>query len=136
MRISNKIFTWLIIIYMLTIIILSIAPINSNTQAGLNTTRVLSVRFDYLLHALLFVPWIMLIRWRWRDKRGVGFFLLVVGVGMLLAAVSEGIQYWLPYRAFNLVDLGANCFGIVLGALISGLWQKKATGQLFLERLK
>jgi glycopeptide antibiotics resistance protein len=117
MKLSKRTLTWLIIIYVLTIMALSAAMIN--TKAALNRTYVLSLRLDYLLHALQFVPWIILIRWRWKEKRGVGFFMLAFGTGLLLAVISEGVQFVLPYRSFNVFDLVANCTGLVFGGIIS-----------------
>lgn len=118
MKYNKQILTWLIFGYVLTILVFSIAMIN--TKTSLNKTYVLSLRSDYLLHALQFVPWMVLIYWRWREKRGVGFFALALGAGLVLTVISEGVQYWLPYRAFNLVDLLSNFVGVVVGALIVG----------------
>jgi glycopeptide antibiotics resistance protein len=36
-------------------------------------------------------------------------------VGVLFALSTEAIQYLLPYRAFNINDLLANGFGVILG---------------------
>lgn len=117
MKISNRILNWLIIVYVSIIMALSAAMIN--TKAALNRTYVLSLRLDYLLHALQFIPWMILICWRWREKKGAGFFMLALGVGLALASISEGAQFILPYRSFNIFDLMANCVGLVLGGVIS-----------------
>jgi len=117
MKLSIRTLTWLIISYVLTILALSTAMIN--TKVALNRAWVLHVRLDHLLHALLFIPWMVLLHWRWKEKRSVGFFMLALGVGFLLAGISEGAQYMLPYRSFNIFDLMANCVGLVLGGVIS-----------------
>jgi len=124
MIINKRILTWLIIVYVSTIMALSAAMIN--TKAALNRTYVLSLRLDYLLHALQFIPWMVLIRWRWKEKKSVGFFLLALGAGLALAAVSEVVQLVLPYRSFNSIDLLANCVGLVLGGIIS--WKMMRLG--------
>jgi glycopeptide antibiotics resistance protein len=124
MRIPNKVLSWLIISYVLIIMVLSVADVNSNKQVNLSSTWVLSIRSDYLLHALLFVPWMVLVRWRWKEKKGAWFFMKALGAGLLLAVISEGVQYWLPYRAFNLVDLGANWVGVVLGGIVSWMMMR------------
>ena len=114
---------WLIIAYVIAILILSIAPTNSNKHVDLSSTSILHIRSDYLLHALLFVPWMILIRFRCKKKKGIGFFIKTLAMGLLLAAVSEGVQFVLPYRSFNVVDLEANWLWVVIGAFISG-WER------------
>ncbi len=116
---------WLTIAYVLVIVFISIAPTNSHKQVDLSSTTFLSIRSDYLLHALLFAPWMTLIQIRWPKKKDIGFFIKVLAIGLLFAAVSEGVQLLLPYRSFNLVDLGANCLGVVAGAFISGLGKSR-----------
>jgi VanZ family protein len=119
MKLSIKALTWFLIGYVLTILALSVAVIN--TKVALNQSWVLHVRFDHLLHVLLFIPWMVLARWRWQGKKSFGFYFLALAAGLLLAMVSEGVQIILPYRSFNIVDLGANCVGVVLGGMIG--WQ-------------
>lgn len=122
MQLSIRILNWLIIAYVIAIVILSVAPTNSNKQVDLSSTQILSIRSDYLLHALLFVPWMMLIQLRWK-KKGIDFFIETLVAGIFLATLSEGVQFVLPYRSFNLVDLEANWLGVVAGAIFSG-WVK------------
>ncbi len=38
---------------------------------------------------------------------------------LLFAAATEWIQYYLPYRAFNINDLISNCLGIILGLILT-----------------
>jgi glycopeptide antibiotics resistance protein len=120
-----RIINWPIVAYAMAILILSVAPTNSIKQVDLGSTWVLSIRSDYLLHVLLFLPWMVLVSWRWREKRGAVFFVKALTAGLFLAVISEGVQYWLPYRQFNLVDLGANGVGLAIGALIAGLGRAK-----------
>jgi len=127
MNISKRIQTWIIIVYVSTIMALSAAMIN--TKAALNRTWVLHIRLDHLLHALLFIPWMVLLHWRWKEKRSVGFFMLALGAGFLLAVISEGAQLVLPYRAFNVMDLVANWVGVVVGGMVSG-WGRGAKRQV------
>lgn len=122
MKPEKRILAWLIIVYVLTVAILSVAPTNSGKTTGLGTTSVLNIRSDYLLHALLFIPWMALIHWRWNERTDISFYLKSLVAGLLLAAVSEGVQYWLPYRSFNVIDLGANWLGVVIGGMASIRW--------------
>jgi len=87
-------------------------PINS---AGENIT-ILRFRGDYFLHALMFVPWAFF-RPSFRFSNGTWLLL-----GLLFAAGSEGLQYLLPYRAYNVNVLLANALGILAGFLLSLLF--------------
>jgi glycopeptide antibiotics resistance protein len=60
----------------------------------------------------MLVPWMIFlpgIKNRWWE------WLLF---GILFAVFVEGIQYILPYRAFNVNDLVANIIGVVIGGII------------------
>lgn len=118
MKISNRVLNWAIIGYCSTISFLSVANINGS--GALNKTNVIGLRFDYLLHVLLMVPWMVLMRWRW-GKAGnrKTWFWISLTAGLVIAALSELVQWLLPYRAFNTMDFLANGFGIIIGALIA-----------------
>jgi VanZ family protein len=117
MKLSTKTLNWLIISYVLIVLAVSFAMIN--TKSTLNQTWVLHIRLDHLLHVILFIPWMVLVCWRWREKKDTWFFLLALWAGLLLAAFSEGVQYLLPYRSFNVFDLLSNFVGLVIGGVIS-----------------
>ena len=86
----------------------------------MNNSKVLGFRSDYLLHVLLFMPWMMLAKWRWEEIKGnIIFWFALVG-GIMFAVISEAIQIIVPGRTFNSIDMAANCLGIVVGALIAG----------------
>ena len=96
----------LFIAYVSVIILLMSLPLNSGE---LNNIFILRFRGDYFLHALLFLPWaffgLML------QKRKGSWMLS----GLLFAVCAEGIQYLLPYRAFNVNDVLANAIGVLAG---------------------
>jgi glycopeptide antibiotics resistance protein len=93
-------------IYLSTIVAIVIIPLNTGE---INNITILRFRGDYIVHALLFLPWAFFLpvfhtnKWLWL------FF------GLLFAAGSEGLQYFLPYRAWNVNDLLANSLGVCLG---------------------
>jgi len=105
-------------------------PIGSGTGVALNELEIGSVRADYLLHTVVFLPWMILV-WlylnaknisgRQRFNHAIRWFY----AGLFLAVFSEGIQYWLPYRAFNPLDLIFNVSGVVVGTVIF-VWSKGA----------
>jgi VanZ family protein len=104
--------------YLLTIILLVVLPVNDK-HSKINHTYILSIRLDYILHALMFCPWMFfyeLLRPFSFARRitKTGWFF----AGLFFAALSELLQYFTPYRALNVKDLLANCTGILLGAVI------------------
>jgi hypothetical protein len=95
--------------YLITVVLLMVLPLNSGE---INNIFVLHLRGDYLIHAALFLPWAFF-----------GFLLqkrtwLWMFVGFLFAVCAEGIQYFLPYRAFNVNDVLSNTIGILLSFLL------------------
>jgi len=45
-------------------------------------------------------------------------------LGIFFAATSEIIQYFLPYRAYNINDLMANSLGVLLSFVVWLVWIK------------
>lgn len=114
-------------LYVVLVIGLQVVPLGGGDGGGLNTITVGLLRADYLLHALLFMPWMALlfVRLRWGSKwrvewvrvgAGRAVAWMVLGIGLVVAA--EGIQYWIPYRGFNPMDALFNGLGVVLGAAV------------------
>jgi glycopeptide antibiotics resistance protein len=97
-------FKLLLYAYILTILALVALPLN--TASELNDITILRLRGDYLFHILMFLPWVFF----------SGVFnmkkIYWVLIGLLFAAGSEGLQYLLPWRAYNVNDLLANMMGV------------------------
>ena len=93
--------------YILVITALIALPLNTSSQ--LNNISILKLRGDYFFHIVMFLPWAFF----------SGVFKLKkiywVLIGLLFATGSEGLQYLLPWRAYNVNDLLANMLGILLG---------------------
>jgi glycopeptide antibiotics resistance protein len=112
------------ILYSAVLLLISVLRINAS--GALNTTTVIGFRADYLLHILLFVPFMPLARCGWsRVQRRTAWFWPACGAGLAMAAFLECLQWFLPYRTFNPLDLAANGGGIIVGALIAGLGRGK-----------
>ena len=79
----------------------------------LTHATVIHLRLDYLPHALMFMPLAPL--------RRLGFprhsLRLVIPAGLALAIGLEGVQYLLPYRAWNVNDAIGNGAGVLLSPL-------------------
>lgn len=105
----TKLFTnkWLFASYVTLIILLVTLPLNSS--GSLNNITIITFRGDYFFHALAFLPWVFF-KPAYNQKTPLWLFL-----GLLFAAGTEGLQYILPYRAFNVNDLIANIFGMFIG---------------------
>lgn len=93
--------------YIIAITALIALPLNTSSQ--LNNISILKLRGDYFFHIVMFLPWAFF----------SGVFKLKkiywVLIGLLFATGSEGLQYLLPWRAYNVNDLLANMLGILLG---------------------
>jgi VanZ family protein len=116
--------------YSFFLILLSILPINSS-GAIINHVFIVSIRLDYLLHCLVYIPLVVLLR----IDKGVDLLrspvkaIVWFGVLIIFAAVTEGVQYFLTYRVFNINDLIANSIGVMLGFILimlvnKTLWHK------------
>jgi glycopeptide antibiotics resistance protein len=96
--------------YVCVLVLLIILPINS-TSSKLNNTYVMHLRGDYWMHILVFLPWMLFKPLKTIKLKNRQWFL----IGILFAFLLEGLQYPLPYRAFNLNDAFANAIGVILG---------------------
>lgn len=111
-------------IYLLAIVLLVMLPINDK-GSKLNHTYLLTIRMDYICHALLFSPWMYCFRFFSRLQaagylhKAAWFFS-----GLCFSAAVELIQYFLPYRTLNVKDLVANGSGVVLGAIVMAISEK------------
>ena len=141
----------MIYLYILLVIVLHVIPTG---EKSLDTTVAGPLRADYLLHSLVFLPWMFLAGMWKRNTTGsaVGkqetadsgrftiapfsrlllasyslrFFLVWMGMGIALAIGAEAIQYWLPQRTYNPWDAVFNALGVVIGAvLVAGINLRK-----------
>lgn len=115
---QKKVRQGLFLFYLTMIILVSILPIN-NQDSSLNNTFIVYIRLDYLFHAVCFIPfaWLSIQSGMFNFRKSTGLFLLLL-CGFFLILFSEGIQYFLPWRAFNINDLLANFLGLAIGFLI------------------
>ncbi len=106
----------------------------------LNNNYLLNIRWDYLLHALVYIPLVPLImlnpptqRLRMGETTNnkqqtlnlkQGTFNIII-ISLIFSFSLEGVQYFLPYRAFNINDLVANGVGVILGLIIYAILKKK-----------
>lgn len=102
-------------VYVVALFAVSMLPINGKDSV-INNTYVLSeIRLDYFMHSILLIPWMLLRLFyaKTSPKELIQWFL----IGIVLAILAEGVQYFLPYRTYNVIDLVANLLGVFLGTL-------------------
>ena len=76
---------------------------------------VFGLRLDHLLHASVYLPcafYLMDFGFLGRLRHAPWLF------GLLVAAVTESVQFLLPYRGFDINDLVANFLGVTVGWLV------------------
>lgn len=98
-------------LYILVLILLSILPLGSPVMHFDNFN--FELRLDYIIHCLLYTPWIFLAANSTKMK-----MISVIIFGVLIGLFTEMIQYFLSYRSFNINDLFANVLGILLGLIL------------------
>ena len=102
--------------YLVVLIGISVIPIGNSGYLS-SVTVVDLLRLDYLLHALVFIPLASLWRLGFPDH---SWWLVITG-GIDLASCCEWIQFWLPYRGYNINDLAGNIAGVMLGFIVAML---------------
>jgi VanZ family protein len=113
-------------IYVGIIAFLTLLPLN-DSESAMNHTFVVHIRLDYLLHCLIYLPFVTVMMGT-ANRSGNPRLIPALIFGLVIATVSEGIQYWIPYRSYNINDLIANYMGITGGAIIPFTIPKSITG--------
>ena len=115
-------------IYFLFLIMAAVLPLNSGSFV-LNNHYTLDLRWDYLLHAIVYIPLPVLLglslnrgapeKPNERINKSRSRLLVRVPLYSLIAStLLEGLQLIIPYRAFNINDLIANGVGAMLGVIL------------------
>lgn len=105
---------WLLV---LSVGLITIASVIPHGSAATLTVPVVSVDLDKIVHFLGFACLLLLAFAASKHLsfwQGVRALVYVVMFG----AVIEIVQYFIPYRTFNPVDIFANLCGVVFGALL------------------
>lgn len=112
--ICYRVLAW---VYVISILLLTILPLNS-TSTSLSDSSVLSFKMEHILHALVYLPSVFIfyglfasVEHRYKYPK-----LFSVLLAVLFAFFTEGIQYFLSYRAFSANDLMANFTGVLSGS--------------------
>ena len=116
---TQKQWKMVFIIYSSILFLLAVLPINSSGSV-LNNTYIISVRLDYLIHFIIYFFWMFLLKQLTHLSLvdSLSRVLIYLLLGLAFAAWTESIQYFLPYRAFNINDLIANGLGVTAGLIL------------------
>ena len=83
--------------YLFSLLLISVLPLNSVSSDALVNVFIVNIRLDYLLHSILFIPWFFISLLTFRAEK-ISDKLMMAGSGLLMAFITEGIQYFLAYR--------------------------------------
>ena len=109
------------ITYLTLLILATVLPLNSAGEA-LTEHHVLTLRWDYLLHALVYAPLPVLLAWQLKKLWPAVLLALALATGF------ELIHAVLPYRGFNVNDLVANSVGVAGGWILTAIAKKLKPG--------
>ena len=103
--------------YLFFLLIAALIPLN-NAGTALNENHVFTLRWDYLLHVIVYAPLPVLLG---KQYTKLWFPILLA---FILSAGLEFIQVFLPYRGFNFYDMAANGAGVGIGYIIIAISKK------------
>lgn len=114
------------ILYLLFVAFVVFIPLNVTGLSEANKVYVLNFRLDYLIHILLFLPWIFIGEISF-SKEVRYYRLIIFASGIFVASMAELLHYYTPYRAFNINDLTYNVAGIILGSVVWLFFRRKSS---------
>ena len=118
---SKALFPLLFWIWFAILLILNVIPIGNDMNKGLSGNHILEFRLDYLVHSITILgfAWLNLAA---RSLGSPGLKLAPFTALVVLGAVLyELVQYLIPWRSFNPVDMFYGFVGAVLAVLFVGL---------------
>lgn len=107
--------------YITTILILMV--IRTDGKIKLAHT-IWGFRGDHFVHSTIFIPYMILIGLIYNNESIKYILLKKLPQAILFGAFCESLHLFLPYRTFSVFDFFANCFGILLGVLLSLIIRK------------
>ena len=84
----------------------------------------LGIPFDKIAHFIMFLPFVILGYAAFMPKeKGVMRKLVVLGtmliLGFAFAVSTERLQAITDYRSYEILDMAADCLGLVIGSLLT-----------------
>ncbi len=119
-KLNINISKWLFWGWLIIVLATNVIPLGNDINKIIHKT-VFKFRLDYLIHFCSFLIFIPLCFIEIRrggpifSKKPVLKYLLIVGGASVIFAL---VQYFLPYRTFNPMDLISNLTGAIIGTII------------------
>jgi VanZ family protein len=119
-KLNTDISKWLFCGWLIIVLTTNVIPLGNDINKIIHKP-VFKFRLDYLIHFCSFLIFIPLYFIEVRrggpifSKKPVLKYILIVGSSAIL---FESIQYFLPYRTFNPMDLISNLTGTIIGTII------------------
>ena len=113
--------TCILLAYITAVIVLHVIPFSLGDDiAPLNKIMIFELRLDYLLHAILFIPWSVIIWFAYGISFRSGAYkaIILIITGIIFAFGAEYIQNYLDYRAYNINDVAGNIAGVLIGSVV------------------
>jgi len=119
-------------IYLLILLIGTLVPLGQLNHT-LNDNYTLNIRWDYLIHALVYMPMTVLLGFGLMRGRidndlqafgSVRYWIIIAFAGLFIAASLEALQLIIPYRRFNINDMLANGLGVLIGLIIIPVFRR------------
>jgi glycopeptide antibiotics resistance protein len=107
----------IVYIYILILFLGSVVPIGNRSSDILMDNYTLDIRWDYLLHAILYLPLPLILMYGLRHFKS-RVMIRIILISILIPVLFEFIQMGVPYRNFNINDLMANSIGVILGWIV------------------
>ena len=109
-------------LYLFILLVAALVPMGPSFKP-IYHTYTLHIRWDYLLHVLVYIPLPLLLGLSLKEKERRGFKVALLSI--LITASFEAIQFLIPYRAFNINDMLANGLGVIFGLIpVMLLWRR------------
>ncbi len=99
----------LIFVYSLFIVIISVIPVNAPEDLT-------PANADKVVHFLIYVIFVILYAFAFRGRRRIYMESFIYA--LCLGVSIEIIQYFIPYRSFEMLDIAADCAGALTGIAV------------------
>lgn len=116
---------WLTAVYIIILFVGAVIPLGPAAQP-LNHNYILQIRWDYLVHVIIYLPMPLLMGFSLKKKKLL--WLRVIIILLFITTLFEVVQLVVPYRAFNINDMLANTLGILIGLIPAILVWRRFSG--------